>query len=349
MINNIKYYFIFLLIISFSCNKIQDHKTGDPSLLLIPQNGAKFKYGDSILITVSDLKLYNLDSIQVIIDSGFVLKANQIPTNFIWNPKSNILGNHLIKIIAYKYGVIKDIEIRQVTVLSNIIPLSYSYKIINTFLHDTSSFTEGLVFYNDFMYEGIGLYGKSGIQKINFQTGVVVDKVNLPQQDFGEGITIMQDTIYQLTWKSKLLYTYNLNFKLLNSFPYPMEGWGLTNNGKQLIASNGTSTIYFLNKNTLKMERRIEVYNQNKPIEKLNELEYIDGFIFSNIWKSDTIIKIDPETGRVLACLNLKEISALNTKTYQENVLNGIAYDKNNNDLFITGKKWSKLYQIKVK
>jgi glutaminyl-peptide cyclotransferase len=225
----------------------------------------------------------------------------------------------------------------------------YNFKILNIYPHDQNAFTQGLFFEEGFLYEGTGLNGQSALRKINLKTGDILKIHKLPQEFFGEGIVLYNDKIIQLTWKSHVGFVYDKNsFKLLGTFFYPTEGWGITYDGKQLIMSDGTANLYFLNPETLKVTRRIEVRDQNIPVTKLNELEYVRGEIFANIWLTNRIARIDPQSGRVTGWIDLEGLSPFKNSDNQMKALNGIAYDSNNRRLFVTGKLWPELYEIKL-
>ncbi len=225
----------------------------------------------------------------------------------------------------------------------------YSYKIINTFTHDPNSFTQGLVWENGYLYEGTGLSGRSLLRKIELETGKVIQSIKLPVKFFGEGITIFEDKIIQLTYLSKVGFVYDKeNFKLLREFHYPTEGWGLTHDGKNLIMSDGTPTLYFWDPETFERTSSINVHHNNKLLWGLNELEFIDGQIYCNIWPTDRIAIIDPKTGQVTALIDLKGLLDRQDQNRLVDVLNGIAYDPVNRRLFVTGKLWPKLFEIKL-
>lgn len=227
-------------------------------------------------------------------------------------------------------------------------PQVYTYKIINTYPHDKNAFTQGLVFENGFLYEGTGRRGQSTLRKVELKTGNVLMSRKLPARFFGEGITIYKNMIIQLTWQSNIGFVYSReNFVLLRDFSYPTEGWGITHDGESLIISDGTSTLYYLNPETFEEIKRIEVYDSSGPVTRLNELEYIQGEIYANIWQTDRIVKIAPETGKIAGWIELKGLSQAENLG-KDSILNGIAYDKENGRLFVTGKLWPELFEIKL-
>lgn len=226
----------------------------------------------------------------------------------------------------------------------------YTYKIINIYPHDKTAFTQGLVFENGVLYEGTGLLGGSSVRKIELETGKVVQTRMLPAQFFGEGIAIYQNRIIQLTWRSKRGFVYDKDsFELLAEFGYSTEGWGITTDGNCLIMSDGTATLYFLDPESFKKVKQIEVYDKrNGPVIRLNDLEYVKGEIYANVWKTDYIARISPKTGQVVGWIELKRLAADNAGDNRVDVLNGIAYDRENDRLFVTGKFWPRLFEIEL-
>lgn len=223
----------------------------------------------------------------------------------------------------------------------------YRYRIVNTFPHDRNAFTQGLEFHNGYLYESTGLKGQSSLRKVELRTGRVLQIHRLSPEYFAEGITLFGDRIYQLTWQNGVCFVYNANsFRQMTQFRYDGEGWGLTNDGKYLIMSDGSETITFRDPETFAEVRKITVRAQGKPVKNLNELEYIDGEIWANIWYSDMIARIDPQTGIVKAWVDMEGLPVPNRGS--EEVLNGIAYDRQNKRIFVTGKNWSKLFEIEL-
>ncbi|TFG91183.1 MAG: glutaminyl-peptide cyclotransferase [Candidatus Atribacteria bacterium] len=230
----------------------------------------------------------------------------------------------------------------------NVIPV-YTYQILNTYPHDQSAFTEGLVFEDDILYEGTGLYKYSNLRRVELETGKVLQIRELPNQYFGEGITIYKNKIIQLTWKSHLGFVYDKNnFELLQEFNYPTEGWGITYDGNYLIMSDGTSTLHFIDPETFEEISQVEVYENDIPVIKINELEYVQGEIFANIWLTERIARINPLNGQVTGWIDLKGILSPEDYSEKVDVLNGIAYDVKNDRLLVTGKFWPKLFEIKL-
>ncbi len=225
--------------------------------------------------------------------------------------------------------------------------LQFSYRVVKAYPHDVKAFTEGLVFAGGNLYESTGEYGQSSLRQVNIETGNIIRQYNLPGQYFGEGITVWQDTIIQLTWQSDTGFIYNKhNFALLGRFTYPMEGWGLTQDGSNLILSDGTPTIYFVDPGSFDIKRRITIHDSQGPVASINELEYINGFIFANIWKSPEIAIISPLTGQIMGWINLQGLLQTQVNIPNPEVLNGIAWDESTGRLFVTGKLWPYLFEI---
>lgn len=225
-------------------------------------------------------------------------------------------------------------------------PLRYTYDIVNIYPHDESAFTQGLVFDEGYLYESTGLYNHSTLRRVELEAGETLQVYDLPTKYFGEGITIFDDKIIQLTWKSNTGFVYDKHsFELLREFSYPTEGWGITHDGSKLIMSDGTATLYFLDPVTFEGVGQIQVHD-NEPVTELNELEYIQGELYANIWKEEKIAIINPQTGQVKAWIDLSGIEESESEDVS-NVLNGIAYDAEENRLFVTGKRWAHIFEIR--
>ncbi len=234
------------------------------------------------------------------------------------------------------------------TSLSGEIPV-YTYKTVNTYPHDPEAFTQGLVFEDGVLYEGTGRLGRSTLRKVVLETGEILQHYEVPAQYFGEGITIFGNRIIQLTWQSKIGFVYDKeSFERLRSFTYPTEGWGITHDGNRLIMSDGTSTLYFWDPETFQEVGRIEVRGETGPVTRLNELEYIGGEVYANVWQTDRIVRIDPRTGRVAGWIDLAGLLGPEDRDRQVGVLNGIAYERKKKRLFVTGKLWPRLFEIEL-
>ena len=230
-------------------------------------------------------------------------------------------------------------------------PVNLNYSIVKIHPHDTSFFTQGLIWHNNALYEGTGLYGESRLMKVDIESGKHKQKIDLTKEYFGEGITILNDKIYQLTWQEHKVFVYDLNtFKKIKEFDWNMEGWGLTHNGKQLIVSTGSSNIYFVNPETFAIERTLGVYDNNGYLDSINELEFINGSLYANVYDRHWVAKINPESGMVEGRIDLTDVLQKTNQPIAENtdILNGIAYNATTNSFYITGKKWPALYEIKL-
>lgn len=264
------------------------------------------------------------------------------------------VGKHQISALIFYPEKTKKIN-NSFEVLASKSPEVYTYKIINSYPHDTKAYTQGLEYHKGFLYETTGRRGQSSLRKVEISTGKVVKKIELDTQYFGEGMTILNDKIFWLTWQAKKGFVYNLEtFQLEKEFAYDnsSEGWGFTNNGVDLIKSDGTHKIWFLDSESQKEKRFIQVYTNKYAVDDLNELELIDEKLYANKYQQNAIVIIDIKTGEVLGVADLTDLKKEMEKTQKlvanDEVLNGIAYDKENNRLFVTGKNWGKLFEIEL-
>jgi glutamine cyclotransferase len=225
----------------------------------------------------------------------------------------------------------------------------YTFEVVQSFPHDPEAFTQGLVYHAGFLYEGTGLEGRSSLRKVRLETGEVVNRVDVDRQYFGEGIAIVQNKIVQLTWKSQIGFVYDLaTLHRLHDFSYSGEGWGLASSGTDLFMSDGSSDIRVLDSATFHEKRRIHVHDGSAPVDQLNELEIVDGQLFANIWQTDRIARISPQTGQVVGWIDLSRLLSPMYKIGSGAVLNGIAYDSAKKRLFVTGKLWPRLFEIRL-
>ena len=292
----------------------------------------------------------NNPSNKIITNLEFKINNNLVISPFVLNNK---LGKNTLK-ASFSVGEKKYILNKEFVVYSSVKPEIYTYVIINEFSHDMYSYTQGLEFDNDgFLYEGTGQYGSSMLKKTNYQSGEVLDKLFLDKSYFGEGITILNDKIFQLTWKSKIGFVYNLkDFKLIKSFNYKnsIEGWGLCNDGEYLYKSDGSEKIWRLDKNNLEEIDFVNVVTNNKVINKINELEWFNNKIYANTYQfnKEVGLIIDPSSGQVDGVIDFSGLKQKVKDHPKLDVLNGIAYNKKRKTFFITGKNWNKLFEIKI-
>jgi glutamine cyclotransferase len=223
------------------------------------------------------------------------------------------------------------------------------YRVIDVLPHDPSAYTQGLVYQDGIFFEGTGLHGQSTLRKVDPATGEVLQGVRLPEQYFGEGTAVLGDKLYQLTWQENTGFIYDKDtFDLMDAWTYPTEGWGLTTDGQWLIMSDGTDTLYFLDPATLEVQRTVPVFDHQGPVLRLNELEWVEGEVWANVWQTDLIARIDPDSGQVTGWVDLSGLLPEEDRTQPVDVLNGIAYDAATGRLFVTGKWWPKLFEIEV-
>lgn len=226
---------------------------------------------------------------------------------------------------------------------------TYRYRVVNVYPHDNTAFTQGLVYDGGYLYESTGRHGFSSLRKVELETGSVLKSHELSAEYFGEGITMFEDRIYQLTWQSYTGFVYDKeSFSFIENFYYSTEGWGITHDGKHFIVSDGSAVLYFWDINTFEEVRQIEVHSESGPVNNLNELEYIEGEIFANVLPTDRIVRIDPQTGEVTGWIDLAGLLGDERYNPQVDVLNGIAYDPARKRVFVTGKLWPKLFEIEV-
>ncbi len=224
----------------------------------------------------------------------------------------------------------------------------YGYEVVNAYPHDREAFTQGLFYRDGYLYESTGLRGHSSLRKVEIETGRVEKIRRLPDRFFGEGATYLDGRIYQLTWQSRIGFVYDTDFNIVGRFRYGTEGWGLTNDGNRLIMSDGSNKLYFMDPESFELLNTVEVTFNGMPVRNLNELQYIDGTIYANVWKRPYIVIIHPGSGEVTGVINLQGIIDPRDYDHRLDVLNGIAYDEENGRLFVTGKFWPLMFEIKL-
>ena len=338
-------------ILFFSQCANDNRQAAESSAWVMPEAGTSVNLGDSVNL---ELKLNEkADSVVYFADGLKLKKASDeksvaVPTGDLQ------LGIKAITAKIYRgQGEPEEIS-TNIVVKSTLVPKKLGYVVQQVFKHDTSSYTQGLEYYNGYLYESDGLAGESSIRKTDPATGKVLQITNVRDEIFAEGITIVGDKILMLTYQNNISLEYDLkSLKLLREFPnqYQREGWGLCNDGKVIYSSDGSNAIFILNKDTYMQESSIEVYDQNGPVSQLNELEFIEGRIYANVYNSNRIVVIDPANGQVIAEADLGELYSdliRPMKDFDGFVLNGIAWDRKGKRLFVTGKKWDKLFQIKL-
>jgi len=298
----------------------------------------------TLKISVKEKSGNPIDSIQYFINGKIVADNEAIDIN---NFK---LGKQAISATIYYEGKSKKLN-NTVYFLNDSPPVVYTFEVINEYPHDNQAFTQGFVYHDGYFYESTGQNGKSTLRKTEISTGKVLQKLDLEKQYFGEGMTIKDGKIYQLTWRKKVGFVYDLeSFELEKTFDYgqSIQGWGLTHNNEYLVKTDGTERMWFVNPKTFKEVSYIETYTNKRKAEKLNELEFVKGKIYANIWQQNSILIVEPSTGAIEGIVNLKGLQSKAGQKGEDNVLNGIAYDAENDRLYVTGKNWNKVFEIKL-
>jgi glutaminyl-peptide cyclotransferase len=319
--------------------------------MISPGEDAGFKLNQPVRVTLAPENEKELpDSVIIFFNGNYVKTLKSFPWEYDVSRVLTITtGRKSIKATSFKGGKTQNTVTRFIIIYSDIVPRKNSYKVINTYPHSRDAFTQGLIYDNGVLFEGTGQESGSTLREVELETGKVIRQHDLDETLFGEGITLYHDRIYQVTWRNKVGFVYNKSdFKLINKIYYPTEGWGLTTINDKIVMSDGTNILYFYEPEMFTVISKIEVYDNEKKVDQLNELEYINGEIWANIWMTDHIARIDPVSGKVLAYIDLKNLLPKPDRDEDTDVLNGIAYDSKNNRIFVTGKKWPKLFGIKV-
>jgi len=323
-------------------------KEKNPLSILISNAADITKIGDVAEISVALEKGSKTDSVSLLINDKLVKSLTDGSMSYQFDTKLAKAGQNIITAQFVRNGNTHRVT-KSITLKSDIIPKQFGYKVVNTYKHDVEAYTQGLFFLDGFLYEATGLKGQSTVRKVKTETGEVIQGYAIPKEVFGEGICLSNGKIIQLSWQAGRGFVYNKDdFSIETEFSYGTEGWGLTTDGETLFMTDGTSTMYLLEPETYTLTGQLEVYDNEGPVKNLNELEFIDGVIYANVYMTDNIVKIDPKTGKVLAYINLSKLLPMNDYVSGTDVLNGIAYDKENKRLFVTGKNWPKLFEIKL-
>ena len=336
---------IFLSLILLSC----DEDLSKDFQLSLKNESTTFTNSESISGTIKALKDHDISSVEIKLQDQQINQAN-IEEAFTIDLSKLKLGHHLLQVELKVNDEVVKLS-KKIKILNDKTPELYTYEIINTYPHDILAYTQGLEFHEDTLYESTGQRGQSSLRKVDYETGKILNKVNLDDFYFGEGITILNDKIYQLTWQSQEGLVYDLNsMKLLNKFAYSesKEGWGLCNDGKHLYKSDGTDKIWTLNPNTLEEEDYIQPTTHKAVLNQMNELEWVDGMIYANTYQKDGVVIIDPKTGAVDGVVDFRGLRDKVKQHSRLDVLNGIAYHKDSKRLFVTGKNWDKLFEVKL-
>lgn len=351
---------IFCLILVFmflSCgpkqgnNKKENNKQKPAKSTLFklesPKNGKTFKGGETVAISYTNETNQPVDSCVLSVDGkrqlSFTAASHEAKTDE-WR-----MGVRRLSLELYSGGTVLETLSFALKIIPKTAPTAYTYKVVREYPHDVKAYTQGLCYHNGFLYEGTGQLGSSSLRKVKLETGAVLQRIELDDQYFGEGICILGERIMQLTWQNHQGFIYKLDdFSLEGTFRYGTEGWGLTTDGQRMWMSDGTANLYLLNPTTMEVVDQLEVYSDKGPVLDLNELEYINNEIWANVYGADSLVRINPSTGEVTGTIDLEGILRKEYYKPDTDVLNGIAYDAAGGRIFVTGKNWPKLFEIKV-
>lgn len=349
----------FLLIVACSCESGTKNIKEKPVDLL--QVRAAFaiepvmtvhSIGDSVQFNLRQLDSARFDSLIFKVDGDVFEKLLSNPSRNLsvkWYSVESKTGSHVFSVSAFSGQNEPKQASHSFFLKSDVVPELYGYQIFKTLPHDPESFTQGLEWSDGLLYEGTGLHGKSAIMQVDPETGKSLIRKNLDQEFFGEGITILGDKLYQITWQNKRGFVYQLpQIEKIKEFGYASDGWGLTNLNNQLIMSDGTNRLFFINPDQFNQNKVLEVWDNKRPVDAINELEEIDGFIYGNKYQTDTLVKIDPKSGKILAYIDLTGLLPDADRNGEEDVLNGIAWKADEKLIYVTGKNWPKMYGIRL-
>ena len=334
----------------FSCSN-KPKRSRKPVTQITIQPKKNLVFGDSLSIS-AQVKVRNgeLDKVELYIDNVLVKETTDLSFQYSI-PELNELGKHQVKVVAIKTDGVEGTNYKSFTVLSDIKHDEYTYEVKNTYPHSTENFTQGLEIYKGKFYESTGENEKSWIYQFDLESGNALKSYKLENEYFGEGITIFEDKIYQLTYKAQKGFIYDVNsFARIDSFTYETkEGWGLTHNENYILKTDGSEFIHFLDPESLEVIKKLEVYTHKGPVKGLNELEYHKGIIYANIWTTNFAVKIDAKTGKVLGRIDFTGLlPVMQNQDQRIDVLNGIAIHPETEKMYITGKLWPKLFEVKL-
>ncbi|WP_242135873.1 glutaminyl-peptide cyclotransferase [Aestuariivivens marinum] len=332
---------IFLSTILISCGSNAKQRKSDFSLSTNAKKGNIF-LNETLEIKLKNKKNHIIDSVSFIMDGQKIEEST---------PLSDVkLGKHNIEATVY-YNNEKQVTSTSITILNNEAPKIYTYNIVNEYPHDITSYTQGIEFFNNNLYESTGQYKESKLRELDYKTGNIIKNIDLADEYFGEGLTILDDKIYQLTWREGTGFVYDVNtFDKISSFKYgnSKEGWGLCNNDTTIYKSDGTENIWLLDPNTLVEQSYIQVYTNKGKIVGINEMEWINGKIYANRYQKDGVAIINPNNGAVIGVIDFSSLKEKVTQHQKLDVLNGIAYNPETNTIFVTGKRWDKLFEVEI-
>ena len=364
-------YYIFFGILLISCkNETKSKEREQPVTVVaesIPADGPKFvksiqivtplkgdtcQFNQKIKITYANLKRFPVDSAQLFFNNKLIVTLDSTTREFEFTLPADKCGTNTIKIFAFHPDNRQGSATQSLILKPDKAPRRLSYDLVQTYSHASDASTQGLVYHKGFIYEGTGIRGKSTLRKIDLENNKILSTLSLKSEYFGEGVTIYNDKIYQITWTSRKGFVYNIDtFSEETTFDYTTQGWGITTMDDRLVMSDGTHLLYHLNPGNFNKIKTVEVYDHNGPVEQLNELEYINGYIWANVWLTDRIVVIHPESGVVVEELYLPNMLTPAEKAkidLKEDVLNGIAYNPGKGTIYVTGKHWPKMFELKI-
>ncbi|MDC1539692.1 glutaminyl-peptide cyclotransferase [Flavobacteriaceae bacterium] len=333
--------FIGFGLLFFSCGNNATSKKSNFSIQ-INSDTSIITNAETLTVELLNPKNIAYDSVQLSLDNKLISSSIDLSTI--------PLGEKRIKAKIF-YDSKFEVALKKVIVVNAVPPKLYTYEIVNTYPHDITSYTQGLEFYKGDLYESTGQYGESKLRKLDYKKGTVLKSINLNSAYFGEGLSVLNDKIYQLTWKEGRGLVYNFtNFEQIETFNYGQskEGWGLCNDGEKFYKSDGTENLWILNPTTLAEERYIQAYTNKGKLTNLNELEWVDGKIYANRYQKNGVAIINPKNGAIEAVIDFKALKNKVTKHQGLDVLNGMAYNPETQTLFLTGKRWDKLFEVKI-
>jgi len=331
----------------FSCGSNNSNKKSDFSLKII-ENKSEFKLNEDLTASINNSKNKRIDSVAFYFGNKYLKSSTN--GDFNLNLQNVLLGNQPLKAIIYSEESTDTLS-KNLKILNTETPKVYTYEITNSFPHDITSYTQGLEFHGDTLYESIGQYGSSKLRKLDLESGEVLQEIKLDDQYFAEGLTILRNKLFLLTWQEGEGFIYNLNnFEKTGTFGYNQskEGWGLCNNGEKIFKSDGTEKIWILDPQTLTEQSYIQPTHHKSISTKLNELEWVDGKIYANTYQKDGVAIINPANGAIEGLINFSGLRDQVTQHDKLDVLNGIAYNPETDKLYVTGKNWDKIFEVKI-
>lgn len=349
-----KQLFLISLVLITACSADKEKKPGNLNILSSPveiileSGNNHFKSGDTIVLSVTHKKISSASNVQLFLNDSLIAETKNFPFKFSLTTGHLAMGHQKLKVSVLNEGKTENKSIT-ITIFPKKKADNYKFHVVHVFPHDTTAYTQGLFYQDGYLYEGTGQKGQSSLRKIDLNTGKVLQNHKLEEHIFGEGISLLGNRIYQLSWNDETGFIYNADdFQETGRFYYRGEGWGLTTDGSLLIKSNGSNRISFHNPDNFSEVKYIEVYSDKAAVDQLNELEFIDGKIYANIWQKDQIAIINPVNGALEGLISLNGLLPKKDRTRKTDVLNGIAYDAENKRLYVTGKNWPNVFEIKI-